>query len=378
MPSSSSAAMRTQIAAIAPAETPANRPSSREQPLGPDDRVAVRDHDLPVEHREVDDRRDEAVVERAQALDELALHRLGGDDLGLRVVLLQPPADAHQRAAGAEPGDERGHLVELVEDLDRGAVVVGARVGLVAVLVGHVVGGVGLGHLERQLDRAVRALGALGVDDLGAEHAQQLGALLGDVVGHHDLQRVALAAADHRQRDAGVAGGRLEDRLAGLDRALGLGGLDHRLRDPVLDRAGRVAALELGEDPHAGLRRQPRQLDQRRVADRLDHVAVAAAAGAVERRVQHRFRECGRPPARAPARPPPSRPGWGCMFPAERPGGPGIFDTRGSNERNSALAADGGHRALGQRHSRSRAAAATTMMTTGATRPPRRAARISG
>jgi len=37
--------------------------------------------DLPVEHGEVDDRRDEAVVERAQALHGLALHRLGGDDL---------------------------------------------------------------------------------------------------------------------------------------------------------------------------------------------------------------------------------------------------------------------------------------------------------
>jgi hypothetical protein len=37
--------------------------------------------DLAVEQREVDDRRDEAVVERAQALDRLALHRLGGDDL---------------------------------------------------------------------------------------------------------------------------------------------------------------------------------------------------------------------------------------------------------------------------------------------------------
>src|SRR5436190_22794702 len=61
-----------------------------EQALGPDDRVAVRDHDLAVEQRQVDDRRNETVVERPQPLDELALHRLGGDDLGLRVVLLLP------------------------------------------------------------------------------------------------------------------------------------------------------------------------------------------------------------------------------------------------------------------------------------------------
>ena len=73
-----------------------------------------------------------------------------------------------------------------------------------------------------------------------------------------------------------------------------LGGVDHRLRDPVLDRAGRVAALELGEDAHARLRREPRQLDQRRVADRLEDVLEAAPAGAVEElgSSSHRFRKC--------------------------------------------------------------------------------------
>src|ERR1700692_2394182 len=43
-----------------------------EQPAGPDDRVAVGDEDLAVEQRDVDDRRDEAVFERAQALHGLA------------------------------------------------------------------------------------------------------------------------------------------------------------------------------------------------------------------------------------------------------------------------------------------------------------------
>ena len=227
-----------------------------EQLARPDDRVAVRDEDLPVEQREVDDRRDEAVVERAQALDRLALHRLGGDDLhAVAELLLEAAAVAHQRAAGAEPGDEGVDLpVELVEDLERRPVVVRARVGLVAVLVGHVVRGVGGGHLERHRDRAVRALVAGRVDDLGAVHLEQLGALGRDVVRHHDLERVALARADHRERDAGVARGRLEDRLARADQALLLGVLDHRAGDAVLDRAGRVLRLELGPDADAGLR----------------------------------------------------------------------------------------------------------------------------
>ena len=154
----------------------------------------------------------------------------------------------------------------------RRAVVVGVRVGLVAVLVGHVVGRVFGGHLERHRDRAVGALGALGVDDLRAVHPQQLRALGRDVLRHHDLQPVALARADHRQRDAGVAGGGFEDRLARADRALLLGVLDQRARDPVLDRSGRVARLELRPDAHAGLGRQARQLDQRRVPDRLHDV----------------------------------------------------------------------------------------------------------
>src|ERR1700744_287010 len=44
-----------------------------EQLLRPDDRVAVGDHDFAVEKVAVVDRRDEAVVERAEALDQLSL-----------------------------------------------------------------------------------------------------------------------------------------------------------------------------------------------------------------------------------------------------------------------------------------------------------------
>src|SRR2546421_312541 len=132
-----------------------------------------------------------------------------------------------------------------------------------------------------RVDRPVGSLGALAVDDLGAVHLQELGALGRHVLGHHDLERIALARADHAQRDAGVAGGGLEDRVARLDRALLLGILDEGPRDPVLDRPGRVVGLELGPDAHSRLGREPLELDQGRVPDRLDDVAVAAAAGLV-------------------------------------------------------------------------------------------------
>ena len=53
--------------------------------------------------------------------------------------------------------------------------------------------------------------------------------------------------------------------------------LDQVLRDAILDRAGRVHHLELGEDPDGRVRRHPRDLDERRVADRVEDVVVAAA-----------------------------------------------------------------------------------------------------
>ena len=288
LPSSSSPAIRTQIAAIAPAETPANRPSSCSSRWV--QTIASRFETMILRSSRVrsmiggmkPSSSERRPWTSSPCIGSAATIFVSGS---FSFSLLPTPISVPPVPS---PATKAADLVELVEDLDRGAVVMGAGVRLVAVLVGHVVRGIGGCHLERQLDGAIGALRPLRVDDLGAEHAQQLGPLLGHVVGHHHLDRIALAPADHRQRDAGVARGRLEDRLPRLDRPLGLGGLDHRLRDPVLDRAGRVAALELGEDPHARLRREPRQLDQRRVADRLDHVAVAAAAGAVERRLEHR------------------------------------------------------------------------------------------
>ena len=84
LPSSSSDAILTATRAIAPEETPANSPLLVEQLAGQRDRIAVRHEDLAVQQGEVDDRRNESVLERAQSLDRLALHRLGGDDLDAR------------------------------------------------------------------------------------------------------------------------------------------------------------------------------------------------------------------------------------------------------------------------------------------------------
>jgi hypothetical protein len=86
-----------------------------------------------------------------------------------------------------------------------------------------------------------------------------------------------LEASDRRQRDTGVSRRRLQDRLARQQRAVLLGGLDHRLGDPVLDRTERVLHLELGEDPHVGVGRQVGDVDDRRVTDQVEHVGVDGA-----------------------------------------------------------------------------------------------------
>ena len=70
-----------------------------------------------------------------------------------------------------------------------------------------------------------------------------------------------------RQRDPGVAAGRLDDRPARLELAVALGRLDHRDADPVLDRAAGVQVLELCHDLAAEALAEPAQLDQRGVAD---------------------------------------------------------------------------------------------------------------
>ena len=153
----------------------------------------------------------------------------------------------------------------------------GQRVGLVAVLVRHhealVLGDEVLG----QSDRAVGALRAGRVDDLRAEQRGHLAPLVRDVVGHDERHAVALAPADHRQRDAGVPGRRLEDDRVLVKQAPPLEVLDEVLRDAILDRPGRVEHLELGEDADVRVRAHPRDLDHRRVPDRVEDVRVPPA-----------------------------------------------------------------------------------------------------
>ena len=128
-------------------------------------------------------------------------------------------------------------------------------------------------HRPRRRHRLAHAAERLGDVDPRPVQPQQALALAAHPLRQRQHQLIALGRAHERERDAGVAARRLDDRRAPrLDPAFGLGRLDHRHADAVLDAAARVERLELREQLDAVLRRrraleQARKPDQRRVTD---------------------------------------------------------------------------------------------------------------
>ena len=99
-------------------------------------------------------------------------------------------------------------------------------------------------------------------------------------VRHHQNQLVALDGRHHRQADASVAGGRLDDGGTRLQLPAGLGRFDHGQRDAVLDRAARVAALGLDPDLRVGTE-QALHADMGRVANGGEYVVGFHGVGSL-------------------------------------------------------------------------------------------------
>ena len=243
------------------------------QPARGQERVAVGHRDPAVDHRGVERLGPEVLADaldqvRADVLGPAGVDRplgVGADHDEVGVALAQVAGGAGDRAAGADAGDEVGDLPGgLLPDLGSGRLVVGLRVGLVEVLVGleraRDLGGEPVGHAVVGLRRVGRDVGR-GEHDLGAVGAEQIDLLARHLVRHHRDHAVALQPRRDREPGAGVARGRLDDRAAGLQPAVALGGLDQRHRDAVLDRAARVERLELGDQPRAQPGADARQPD---------------------------------------------------------------------------------------------------------------------
>ena len=219
-----------------------------------------------------------ALLRRAAA-QQLRVGRLAHDDLGVGALLGQHARHALQRAAGAvarHPVVER-IAGEVAHDLLRRRARVHVGVGLVLELARQEPA-VRLGELDGLRHHAHAALRGRRQHHLGAEEAHQLAPLDAEGLGHRHDQRIALLGADHGEPDAGVAAGGLDHRLARLQLAGLLGGLDDAERQAVLDRAQRIEGLDL--DEQVGARRgQPVDPHHRRVADRLQDVLILALHG---------------------------------------------------------------------------------------------------
>ena len=179
---------------------------------------------------------------------QLRVFRLADDDLGLGPLFGQHARHAFERAAGAVAGDPIVERLafEIVDDFARGGPRVNVGVGFVLELARQKPAA-RLGELEGLGDHAHAALRRRRQHHLGAEEAHQLAPLDAEGLRHGDDQRIALLRAHHRQPDAGIAGGRLDDGLSGLELPRLLGGLDDAEREAILDRAQRIERLDLDE-----------------------------------------------------------------------------------------------------------------------------------
>ena len=163
--------------------------------------------------------------------------RFGGlaqHDLRVRHFLLKHAPDALQRAAGAESGHPVVELLlEIADDLARGGAGVHVGIGLVLELARHEPT-VLFGKLLRLVDHTQAASRRGRQDHSGAKEAHQLAPLDGKRLGHGADKRIALGGAHHGEPDTGVAGGRFDHRLAGLQLARFFRGLDHAEREAIL------------------------------------------------------------------------------------------------------------------------------------------------
>src|SRR5690606_7110588 len=86
--------------------------------------------------------------------------------------------------------------------------------------------------------------------------------------GHGQYQPVTPSGGDESQTDAGVARGGLDYGHAGLEQATGFRVPDHVGADPALDRVGRIAPLDLGQNGDA-LGAEPVDANQGSITDGL-------------------------------------------------------------------------------------------------------------
>jgi len=179
--------------------------------------------------------------------------------------------DARQRAPCADAGHEDVRpAVRVAPDLLGGRLAVYPGIGRVLKLVGHeTVRRLG-DDLLGPAHGAGHALGSGCEQDGGPERLEHAATLDGHRLRHRKYQLVALGCADVRQADSGIAAGGLDDGAARPDLARLLRGLDHGVRDAILDAPERVEGFHLGDHLRSETSGQPVQTHERCVAYTID------------------------------------------------------------------------------------------------------------
>jgi hypothetical protein len=112
---------------------------------------------------------------------------------------------------------------------------------------------------------------------LGAQHAHQFTPFNREAIGHGDHQGISFGRAHHGEANAGVAAGRLDHRLAGLQITGALSLFNDLYRKPIFHRRQRVEMLSLDVGPNA-IRCQIINAGARRIADGVQDTIVELAA----------------------------------------------------------------------------------------------------
>src|SRR5205807_4745598 len=194
------------------------------------------------------------------------------------VELLRASRGAAERTARAEAGDEVRHrAARLLPDLCPGAVVVGAPVGVVVVLVGHEIAPrVGGYHGAHRADGAIASLHGIAEYGLRPIRVDQLASLVAHVSRHDQPDAIPLRRADHGVRDARIAAGAVGDDAVGREPPAAFGFLDHAQRRSVLDRAAGIHELGLRVDRDLWtLELEDADAQQRRRADAVEDALAA-------------------------------------------------------------------------------------------------------
>ncbi len=117
------------------------------------------------------------------------------------------------------------------------------------------------------------ALGSGRENDLRTETAHDLASFDGKRIRHGRDERMPGGGADHCQRDAGITGRRLHDRLPRLQLSGFLRVIDDCEGEPILDRRHRIERFDFDVDLHV-VRAHAIEAHDRCVADGLQNIVV--------------------------------------------------------------------------------------------------------